>query len=867
MATQKTISRTVTVSTVEDGVSQPSYIQTQEAWSNVESTASATTRPSDCANSVWKDYTPANTSNRAYLWRRSRKMTFNETTRTYTAGSWSYQRLSGTNGTSISVKGHVATVSALPTTHADGDAYVVDADRHLYLWSAESGQWLDLGEFKGEAGATFYTHIAWAETVTFTGTPPEAPDGQTTTPNATAVTGFSVSPGDSKAYMGVLVNGTVADETNALLYTWNSVLGKSIEAQYSKYKNPSASSDIHTEWQTGDLYMRTRATGGTWSSWQRIVGESGDETDYAFGASAQKTTENVATPPSDVSSWADAPVAVSTSNPYLWMRMIRKTWNADTGQYVSGTTQYIRMTGEKTYTGVVELSRSAILYNGDTAGAATGAQTFVVGYALKAGGTTVSVSATAVTLSIPSGMTVVSKGSTECTLRVNNGQTVSGVVTVSITATYDGQDVSASAGVTVEGRMMGVQGLTGRIGRSYYFADEWASGKEYVLDDTQGPYVLGPDDRFYILTNAANGGDNVTSKGQNPTYGQYQGGAPWSLMTSEHKYYIAEAMFAQFAKLGSAIFNRDWMYSQWGMKGGVVVKDQYQKFSPSFLTTGWQSFVNMATATTVRATTYGTVTCIGGESYTVRLRAAVVTNTSYAVTVYVRDSLGSEVARATVSAISATTVDATWTAASGGEYTILVGKSAGTGTIYYLGVMALSPFVPSLALDLLTGRAWLNDVIMTGYMYKREREITPSNMAAFFTDDGNGNMHLNLQAAGSCIRFRNMTELINIWLPSINPANNSYTQAELDEARSYVGNTLLIYNSSDVRIGIVSSLRRGSTGAIADIGVTFPPGSFVCLTCKMEGRQVTANTETVTGEAVFWEYTTGTHWDYIWYGL
>ena len=854
MATQKTISRTVSVSTVEDGVSQPSYIQTQEAWSNVESTASATTRPSDCANSVWKDYTPANTSNRAYLWRRSRKMTFNETTRTYTAGSWSYQRLSGTNGTSISVKGHVATVSDLPSTHADGDAYVVDADRHLYLWSAESGQWLDLGEFKGEAGQTFYTHLAWAETVTFTGTPPEAPDGQTTTPNATAVTGFSVSPGD-KAYMGVLVNGTVADETNALLYTWNSVLGKSIEAQYSKYKNPSASSDIHTEWQTGDLYMRTRPTGGTWSSWQRIIGESGDETDYAFAVSAQKTSTNVTTPPSDVSSWADAPVAVSTSKPYLWMRMIRKTWNADTGQYVSGTAQYIRMTGEKTYTGVVELSRSSILYNGDTAGAATGAQTFVVGYALKVGGTTVSVSATAVTLSIPSGMTVVSKGSTECTLRVNNGQTVSGVVTVSITATYDGQDVSASAGVTVEGRMMGVQGLTGRIGRSYYFADEWASGKEYVLDDTQGPYVLGPDDRFYILTNAANGGDNVTSKGQNPTYGQYQGGAPWSLMTSEHKYYIAEAMFAQFAKLGSAIFNRDWMYSQWGMKGGVVVKDQYQKFSPSFLTTGWLSLVSMATATTVRATTYGTVTCIGGESYTVRLRAAVVTNTSYAVTVYVRDSLGSEVARATVSATSATTVDATWTAASGGEYTILVGKSAGTGTIYYLGVMALSPFVPSLALDLLTGRAWLNDAVIGGFVYKKKTVITDDNVGAYLVYEHSQNVQmLDLRKTGSWITFKDFTQDAMIMLPSLTPGNG-YDEETVVLARSFVGQTLLIYNEGSVGIGITGDNRTSESGS--GMSWTLPVGSMASFTCKVAVKAAPSESGS-SYENIYWEYRRGT---------
>lgn len=58
----------------EPGAGQPDYIQTQEAWSNAESVASITTMPSDCTESSWSDTTPANSSNKPYLWRRSRKM-------------------------------------------------------------------------------------------------------------------------------------------------------------------------------------------------------------------------------------------------------------------------------------------------------------------------------------------------------------------------------------------------------------------------------------------------------------------------------------------------------------------------------------------------------------------------------------------------------------------------------------------------------------------------------------------------------------------------------------------------------------------------------------------------------------------------
>ena len=856
MATQRTISRTVTVSTIEDGVSQPSYIQTQEAWSNIEVTASATTRPSDCANSVWKDYTPANTNNRAYLWRRSRTMTLNASTRTYTAGSWSYQRLSGTNGTSISVKGHVATVSALPTTHADGDAYVVDADRHLYLWSAESSQWLDLGEFKGESGKTYYTHIAFADTVTFTGTIPSAPEGQTTNPNASAVTGFTISPSASKAYMGVMVNETVADSTQGNLYTWNSVLGRSIEAQYSKYSNP-ASGDIHTSWQAGDLYMRTRPTGGTWSSWMKIVGESGDETDYSFNISSEKTSTNVSTPPQGCyySTWQDAPVATRSTHPYLWMKMVRKTWNASTQSYDSAAAQYIRMTGEKTYTAIVELSRTTILYNANSENVSTGAQSFTVDYTLKAGSNTVSVSSSNVTISIPSGMTVVSKSATQATLRVDANSEVSGVVTVTITGSYDGQSLTASAGITVEGRRMGVQGQTGRMGRAYYYDGEWVSTKTYYLDDTQAPFVMASNGEFYMLSNAANNGDNVSSRGENPTYSQYSQGSPWTLMDSEHKYYIAEAIFAQFAKLGSAIFNKDWMHSQWGMKDGEV-STSYQSFSPSFLTTGWQTFINGSQNVTSTETVVGTFTCIAGESYTVLVKGRSGSTRLPLVVKVLYNS--ATVATVQISATTVTTQEGTFTAQYGGEYKLsLYTGSSVSATVNYLGIKASAPFIPNLAFDLLTGRAYLNDAIMGGFVYKKETVITDDNVGVYLSYEstqGGGVQMLDLRKTGSWVTFADFTGDVMIFLPSLTPGNR-YEDDTVTIARSFVGQTLLIYNKSSVSIGITGNNRTSESGGAMSWNLA--SGQMAAFTCKVTTGANPAEAGS-SYETIYWEYRRGT---------
>ena len=126
--------------------------------------------------------------------------------------------------------------------------------------------------------------------------------------------------------------------------------GISVQAQYAPNANPT-SGQIHTVWQNGDLYMRTRESDDVaWSSWHKIVGESGDETDFSFGISQYKTTANASTAPSDISSWSDAPLAVTTAKPYLWAKVQQKSWNASTQAYVVDSTRYIRLTGEDGYT-------------------------------------------------------------------------------------------------------------------------------------------------------------------------------------------------------------------------------------------------------------------------------------------------------------------------------------------------------------------------------------------------------------------------------------------------------------------------------------------------------------------------------------
>ena len=67
----------------------------------------------------------------------------------------SYGGLQGSQGPAglgISLKGNVATVGSLPGGAANGDAYIVNADGHLYVWASGTSSWVDAGNITGPQG-------------------------------------------------------------------------------------------------------------------------------------------------------------------------------------------------------------------------------------------------------------------------------------------------------------------------------------------------------------------------------------------------------------------------------------------------------------------------------------------------------------------------------------------------------------------------------------------------------------------------------------------------------------------------------------------------------------------------------------------
>ena len=123
--------------------------------------------------------------------------------------------------------------------------------------------------------------------------------------------------------------------------------------------------------------------------------------------------------------------------------------------------------------------------------------------------------------------------------------------------------------------------IVGQMGRNYYYAGIWSANETYTLTSFSAPFVLyraqDVADAYYVMV----GEDDLSISGN--SYKPSDSSPYWRIMESDFKYLITEAMFTDFAKLGSAIFNKDYMFSQEGYMVGynntkIKVNDntQYQ---------------------------------------------------------------------------------------------------------------------------------------------------------------------------------------------------------------------------------------------------------------------------------------------------
>lgn len=122
------------------------------------------------------------------------------------------------------------------------------------------------------------------------------------------------------------------------------------------------------------------------------------------------------------------------------------------------------------------------------------------------------------------------------------------------------------------------KGEPGAIGPMAYPAGEYAADTSYTRTALSAPMVLCEGD-YYVLAKEG------TFKGINPKtdYAANGSKATWLLM-DKMRYAFIEVLMANFAKLASAVFHGQYMFSQYGVDASGNPTDDYRNFGTADFT-------------------------------------------------------------------------------------------------------------------------------------------------------------------------------------------------------------------------------------------------------------------------------------------
>ena len=237
----------------------------------------------------------------------------------------------GKDGTGVNVQGSVDVLNTADATGTQtslqgltgltkGDCYIVEADRHLYMYLANGqtfpGNWKDLGEFKGapgQSGQSNYIHLAHATWVDV--------ENQ-------SVTGFTVvaASGSSYSWMGICVDDNPLDpgsegrpftntgqDTAYHRYKWNFIKGKDGDNYEHVYLPTKTNTKPGVN--DADSYVEDGQT----------INKSKDE--YRPAVSGYNSSQH------RYSRWQDDPCGVSSTWKYEW-EAIRKKVDGVWGDFV-----------------------------------------------------------------------------------------------------------------------------------------------------------------------------------------------------------------------------------------------------------------------------------------------------------------------------------------------------------------------------------------------------------------------------------------------------------------------------------------------------------------------------------------------------
>lgn len=125
----------------------------------------------------------------------------------------------------------------------------------------------------------------------------------------------------------------------------------------------------------------------------------------------------------------------------------------------------------------------------------------------------------------------------------------------------------------------GDKGDQGKMGKNYYYGGVFDTSRQdtFTANDQETPYFVYNNNKWVYI------GDNFAEynlRRIQSEKGYPQDNGNWQIMVTDFKFLIAEAFFAEFAKLGSWVFNADYMFSMEGIdgNGNVCQYDSTHKF-------------------------------------------------------------------------------------------------------------------------------------------------------------------------------------------------------------------------------------------------------------------------------------------------
>ena len=335
----------------------------------------------------------------------------------------------------------------------------------------------------------------------------------------------------------------------------------------------------------------------------------------------------------------------------------------------------------------------------------------------------------------------------------------------------------------------GEKGDPGKEGLMVYPAGYFDAGTSYNATSETAP-VVKYGDNYYVLKrgktySAASMPDNRKTPAGDVAYGGSD--ARWQVFDKFNAIF-ADIVMAEFAKLGSAVIYGDWMISQQGTRNGAD-STNYQFFKDGSFTPNVA--INFRT----------------GE---LRLTNGVMANFA---------KLGSAI------------FYGDWLISQQGALT----KNGETdfSSMQYKN-FADGSFTPNVAINFRTGEMRTRGTF-NGFISRTPFVITPENIDAYTikrTVPAQFPQNLDwrtfrLGLTGTRILFKGnfATSNIRLWLPALTDYNDgTYTADEIEEARGYIGNIIIIENDSNVHFSVEGN-RYGT--------MNVPIGDIVQFECKM----------------------------------